>query len=64
MMTPVASGRITNLSLFFLLVVAFASGWLAFELSGQPARAILLLHSGAGVGIVLLVPWKSLIARR
>jgi len=63
-MTPVASGRLTNLSLFFLLAVAFASGWLAFELSGQPARAILLLHAAAGVGIVLLVPWKSLIARR
>jgi hypothetical protein len=63
-MTPVASGRLTNLSLLFLLAVAFASGWLAFELSGQPARAILLLHAAAGVGIVLLVPWKSLIARR
>jgi molybdopterin-dependent oxidoreductase-like protein protein len=63
-MTPVASGRLTNLSLFFLLALAFASGWLAFELSGQPARAILLLHAAAGVGIVLLVPWKSLIARR
>src|SRR6202158_3942591 len=63
-MTPVASGRLTHLSLFFLLAVAFASGWLAFELSGQPARAILLLHAAAGVGIVLLVPWKSLIARR
>jgi len=63
-MTPVASGRLTNLSLLFLLAVAFGSGWLAFELSGQPARAILLLHAGAGVGIVLLVPWKSLIARR
>jgi molybdopterin-dependent oxidoreductase-like protein protein len=62
--TPVASGRLTNLSLLVLLAVAFASGWLAFELSGQPARAILWLHAGAGVGIVLLVPWKSLVARR
>src|SRR2546422_2223240 len=60
----VAAGRLTNLSLFFLLTVAFASGWLAFELSGQPARAILLVHAAAGVGIVLLVPWKSLVARR
>jgi Oxidoreductase molybdopterin binding domain len=63
-MTPVASGRLTNLSLFVLLAVAFASGWLAFELSGQPARAVLVLHAAAGVGIVLLVPWKSLVARR
>ncbi len=58
------SGRLTNVALLGLLIVAFASGWLAFELSGQPARAILLIHAAAGVAIVLLVPWKSLVARR
>jgi len=58
------SGRLTNAWLFIFLAVAFASGWLAFELSGQPARAVLLLHAAAGVGIVLLVPWKSVVARR
>ena len=58
------SARLTNLALLGLLSLAFATGWVAFELSGQPARAILLLHAAAGVGIVLLVPWKSLIARR
>ena len=56
--------RLTNLSLLWLLAIAFATGWVAFELSGQPARAVLVLHAAAGVGIVLLVPWKSLIARR
>jgi hypothetical protein len=56
--------RLTNLALLGLLTAAFASGWVAFELSGQPARAVLFLHAAAGVGIVLLVPWKSLIARR
>jgi hypothetical protein len=61
---PVVRGRLTNLSLFVLLAVAFASGWLAFELAGQPARAVLLLHAAAGVGIVLLIPWKSLVAKR
>lgn len=61
---PLAGGRLTNLALLVLLVFAFASGWVAFELSGQPARAVLLLHGAAGVGIVLLVPWKTLIARR
>lgn len=60
----VAQGRLTNLALLCLLVLAFASGWLAFELSGQPARAVLVLHGAAGVAIVLLVPWKTLIARR
>jgi Oxidoreductase molybdopterin binding domain len=58
------AGRLTNAALLCLLTMAFASGWVAFELSGQPARAILVVHAAAGVGIVLLVPWKSLIARR
>jgi hypothetical protein len=60
----VKSARVTNVALLGLLTAAFFTGWVAFELSGQPARAVLLLHAAAGVGIVLLVPWKSLIARR
>src|SRR4029077_14933430 len=51
-------------ALLLLLALAFASGWVAFELSGQPARAVLLLPAAAGVAIVLLVPWKSLVAKR
>jgi len=58
-----AAGRLTNLSLFFLLAVAFGSGWVAFELTGQQSRAVLLLHAAAGIAIVLLVPWKWLVAR-
>ncbi|HVC75845.1 MAG TPA: hypothetical protein VND96_04940 [Candidatus Micrarchaeaceae archaeon] len=57
-------GRVTNLALLSLLAVAFASGWVAFELGGQPARATLVIHAAAGVAIVLLAPWKSLVARR
>ena len=59
-----AAGRLTNLALLLLLALAFLSGWLAFELAGQPAGAVLVLHAAAGVAIVLLVPWKSLVARR
>jgi DMSO/TMAO reductase YedYZ molybdopterin-dependent catalytic subunit len=58
------NGRLTNVALLCLLTLAFTSGWVAFELSGQPARAVLVIHAAAGVAIVLLVPWKSLIARR
>jgi DMSO/TMAO reductase YedYZ molybdopterin-dependent catalytic subunit len=58
------AGRLTNVALFGLLTLAFATGWVAFELSGQPARATLIIHSAAGVAIVLLVPWKSVVARR
>src|SRR5712691_10546298 len=54
----------TRTTVITLIAGAFVSGWLAFELSGHPARAILVLHAAAGVGIVLLVPWKSLVARR
>lgn len=56
------SPRSTNLALFGLLTVAFFSGWLAFTLSGQPARATLILHGAAGVGLLLLVPWKALLS--
>jgi len=58
------NGRLTNVALLCLLALAFASGWVAFELSGQPARALLVIHAAAGVAIVLLVPWKSMVARR
>jgi len=57
-------GRLSNLALLCLLTLAFFSGWVAFELSGQPARATLVIHAAAGVAIVLLVPWKALVARR
>ncbi len=59
-----AGARLTNIALLCLLATAFATGWVAFELSGQSARAVLVLHAAAGVGIVLLVPWKSLVASR
>ena len=59
-----SAGRVTNVALLLFLAAAFGSGWLGFELSGQPARAVLVLHAAAGVGIVLLVPWKTLVARR
>jgi DMSO/TMAO reductase YedYZ molybdopterin-dependent catalytic subunit len=57
-------GRLTNASLLGLLTVAFGSGWVAFELTGQFARATLVVHAAAGVAIILLLPWKSLVASR
>src|SRR4051794_18206374 len=44
---------------------AFGSGWLAFY-SGtvDAARAVTLAHGALGLGLVLLVPWKSVIVRR
>lgn len=57
-------GARTNLALLALLAVAFITGWLAFEYATAPARWSLVLHAASGVAILLLLPWKSLIARR
>ena len=57
-------GARTNLALLVLLAVAFLTGWLAFALATAPSRWSLVLHATSGVAILLLLPWKSLIARR
>jgi hypothetical protein len=56
--------RRVNLALLALLVLAFATGWVAFGVAGWTARLVLALHASAGLGLVLLVPWKSFIAQR
>jgi len=53
-----------NLALLGLLAGAFLTGWLAFSYATAPARWALVAHASAGVGILLLLPWKSMIARR
>jgi molybdopterin-dependent oxidoreductase-like protein protein len=57
-------GARTNLALLVLLGVAFATGWLAFAYGTVPARWSLVLHATSGVAILVLLPWKSIIARR
>ena len=59
------AGRRTNVALLMLLVLAFATGWIAFGTgTTTPERIITVLHGAAGLTLVLLVPWKSLIVRR
>jgi len=53
-----------NLGLLALLALAFLTGWLAFAYATAPARWSLVIHASAGAGILLLLPWKSMIARR
>jgi molybdopterin-dependent oxidoreductase-like protein protein len=53
-----------NLALLALLASAFLTGWLAFSYATAPARWALFVHASAGVGILLLLPWKSMVARR
>ncbi|HEV2475869.1 MAG TPA: molybdopterin-dependent oxidoreductase [Candidatus Dormibacteraeota bacterium] len=61
---PTRFGARTNLGLLVLLAVAFATGWIAFSFATSPARWSLVLHATSGVAILLLLPWKSMIARR
>jgi DMSO/TMAO reductase YedYZ molybdopterin-dependent catalytic subunit len=61
---PTRAGARTNLALLVLLGVAFVTGWLAFAFAAAPARWSLVLHATGGFAIVLLLPWKSIVARR
>ena len=58
------AGRRTNLALLVLLVVSLVTGVLAFGI-GTPAPAtVVVAHGAAGLGLLLLVPWKSVVVRR
>lgn len=59
------AGRRTNTALLILLAGAFLSGWLAFA-AATPQRSTLATvgHGLLGLGVVVLVPWKSVIIRR
>jgi hypothetical protein len=57
-------GRRTNLALLGLLAAAFLTGWLAFSFNNWSSRVVLVVHGLAGLAIIGLLPWKSLLARR
>jgi molybdopterin-dependent oxidoreductase-like protein protein len=61
---PIRLGARTNLALALLLASAFATGWLAFAYSTAPARWSLVVHATSGVAILVLLPWKTMVARR
>ena len=58
------AGRRTNLALLGLLGAAAITGAVAYALGSGWATAAVIAHGVAGLGIVLLAPWKSAIARR
>ncbi|HEY1455592.1 MAG TPA: molybdopterin-dependent oxidoreductase [Candidatus Dormibacteraeota bacterium] len=62
--TPVRVGARSNLALLLLLAAAFLTGWLAFAFASAPARWSLVAHAVSGMAILVLLPWKSMIARR
>jgi DMSO/TMAO reductase YedYZ molybdopterin-dependent catalytic subunit len=55
--------RWTNLALAALLAGAFLSGWLGFGFGTAPARWSLVGHALTGLGLLVLVPWKSIVVR-
>ncbi|NYJ07780.1 molybdopterin-dependent oxidoreductase [Petropleomorpha daqingensis] len=62
---PRRAGRRTNLGLLTLLVLAGATGLLAYAVGTPgPARVVVAVHGAAGLGLLLLVPWKTVVVRR
>ena len=58
------AGRRTNLALLILLVLAFATGGLVYAVGTGWARWPAVAHGIVAFAIVVLTPWKSVIARR
>ena len=59
------AGRRTNVALLLLLIGAFFSGWLAFAFgTAVPSTLTTVSHGLLGLGVVALVPWKTVVIRR
>jgi DMSO/TMAO reductase YedYZ molybdopterin-dependent catalytic subunit len=58
------AGRRTNLALLALLLVAFVTGVASWLVGPGAVRWIVIAHGIVGLGIVVLIPWKGVIARR
>lgn len=58
------SPRLVNLALLALLVAALVTGALAFAVGSGWSVWVVGAHGAVGLGILLLAPWKSAIARR
>ena len=58
------AGRRTNLALLGALILALASGWIAFSAGTGWGRIAVIAHGVIGLAVVVLTPWKSLVARR
>ncbi|MCW2581858.1 MAG: oxidoreductase molybdopterin binding protein [Klenkia sp.] len=62
---PTRAGRRTNLGLLGLLLIAGGTGVLGFAVGTPTAgRVIAVAHGAAGLGLLLLLPWKAVVVRR
>jgi hypothetical protein len=64
MIRRLRAGRGTNLALLGLVALALMTGATAFAIGGGWAWWAVVAHGAAGLGIVLLSPWKSAISVR
>lgn len=58
------AGRRTNLALLALLPLAVVTGAVTFLVGSGPVRLVVIAHGVVGMALIVLVPWKSTIARR
>src|SRR5215207_11356420 len=56
--------RRTNLGLLAVLAVALVTGALAFAAGTGWGRPVVVGHAVAGLAVLVLAPWKSVIVRR
>ena len=56
--------RRTNLALLVVLVMALVSGGLAFAAGTGWGRPVLVAHGLAGLAVLVLAPWQSVVVRR
>lgn len=58
------SSRQTNLALLAITVLAVLSGFAAFGVGTRTGRWVVVSHGVLGLSLLVLSPWKSMIARR
>jgi DMSO/TMAO reductase YedYZ molybdopterin-dependent catalytic subunit len=64
-MTRLHAGRRTNLALLAVLATAFVTGLVAMSVGSRTGSAVVTaVHGAAGLALLLLVPWKSVVVRR
>ena len=56
--------RRTNLALLLVLAAALATGGLAFAAGTGWGRPVVVAHGLAGLAVLVLAPWKSVVVRR
>jgi DMSO/TMAO reductase YedYZ molybdopterin-dependent catalytic subunit len=57
------TGRLTNVTLFAMLLLAFATGAGAVATGSARGRWVVVAHGIAAMAVILLIPWKGRVVR-